>query len=191
MSTFVSGTNMVKIGPGEHFVTQEQGLIITTVLGSCIAACIRDPVAKVGGMNHFMLPDSERHAKGWGGDDDSMRYGNVAMERLINALMQRGARRSRMEVKVFGGGAVMGTSEPVGYRNAEFVEAYLRAEGLPIIARDLRGHTARRLRFHVLTGRVQMQHLPMNNAAALDGQEARYRASLRQSVRDSDIELFD
>ena len=111
--------------------------MLVTVLGSCVSACIRDPVAAVGGMNHFMLPESG--GSDWGAASSGMRYGNVAMERLINDILVRGGLRQRLEIKVFGGGNVMKGTSDIGHRNASFVETYLAAESLPIAAADLRG----------------------------------------------------
>ena len=117
------GLDAAKILPGEYFVS-ENGMLLVTVLGSFVAACIRDTDAGIGGMNHFMLPDE-------GGRDilgSSARYGTYAMEVLINHLLKLGARRNRLEAKVFGGGAVLTSlsSSNVGARNAEFVLDYLK-----------------------------------------------------------------
>ena len=132
--------------------------MIVTVLGSCIAACIRDPIAQVGGMNHFMLPESDDGA--WGAASASLRYGNFAMERLINDILCRGGHRSRLEIKVFGGARMIGNTALIGPQNADFVEAYLKDEGLPIAAAHLRGAHARRVHYFPLTGRVRMLEMP-------------------------------
>ena len=126
----------IRINPGGHYVTGDDELLVT-VLGSCVAACIRDPVAGIGGMNHFMLPQSDSGI--WGIASASMRFGNFAMEKLINDILSRGGRRSNLEIKVFGGAAIIGNMAPIGTRNADFVESYLREEGLPIAAQSLRG----------------------------------------------------
>ncbi|MHB1334221.1 MAG: chemoreceptor glutamine deamidase CheD, partial [Sulfuriferula sp.] len=122
-----------KILPGEYYYTGKEMLIVT-VLGSCVAACIRDRVSGIGGMNHFMLPDSGNEANS--PLSASMRYGAYAMEVLINQLLKAGARRENMEAKVFGGGNVLRgfTTINVGERNAQFVRDYLRAENMRIIA---------------------------------------------------------
>ena len=106
--------------PGEYIVT-DRDVMLVTVLGSCVSACIRDPLAQVGGMNHFMLPDLENG----GVANESARYGSYAMEMLINELLKRGAARNRLECKVFGGGAVLAgfTVSNVGKRNGQFVQA--------------------------------------------------------------------
>ena len=146
-----------KILPGEYYFTGKDMLIVT-VLGSCVAACIRDRVSGLGGMNHFMLPD--------GGDGDtlvsaSMRYGTYAMEVLINQLLKAGARRENMEAKVFGGGAVLRgfTAINVGERNAEFVLKYLRAEKMRITAEDLNDIYPRKVYFFPRTGKVLVKKL--------------------------------
>ncbi len=178
----------IKIGPGEHYVTRKSGEMILTVLGSCVSACIRDPVAGVGGMNHFMLPESANGT--WGTASASLRYGNFAMERLINDLLCRGARRERLEVKVFGGAALSDGGSLVGPRNAAFVEAYLQAEGLPIAARHLRGKHPRRVHYFPLTGRVMMRelHIVEKDVAAA---EAGYHAAIKGKPETGSIELFD
>jgi len=125
-----------KVLPGEYLVTGND-VALVTLLGSCVAACLRDPVAGVGGINHFMLPEG-----GAGAASDSARYGGYAMEMLTNELLKRGARRERLEAKVFGGGNVLrgftaGIAGTVGERNARFVKDYLAREGIPIVAEDL------------------------------------------------------
>lgn len=148
----------VKINPGEYRVTRSANEVIMTVLGSCVAACIRDPVAGVGGMNHFMLPESV--CGSWDDGPGSLRYGNFAMERLLDDIFRCGRRRDRLEVKVFGGADMVGSVVPIGTRNADFVEAYLRKKEIPIVAADLRGEHARRVRYFPLTGRVFVQEMP-------------------------------
>lgn len=125
-----------KILPGEYYVSARDMLLVT-VLGSCVAACIRDPILGIGGMNHFMLPEG-------GGDQrnllsNSARYGGYAMEVLINQLVKLGANRNRLEAKVFGGAAVLRafTTVQVGEMNSQFVLEYLRTENIRVVAEDL------------------------------------------------------
>jgi chemotaxis protein CheD len=177
---------MVKIGPGEHYVTAGDETIIT-VLGSCVAACIRDPLARVAGMNHFMLPESATGS--WGAASAKFRYGNFAMERLINEILRRGGRRSRLEIKVFGGAAMI-AGGVVGHQNADFVESYLKAERLPIEARHLRGRWARRIEYQPLSGAVRMLEL-RNGTASVTTAEAAFRSTLQESPVEGSIELFD
>jgi chemotaxis protein CheD len=151
--------------PGEHFVSSEN-LIIMTVLGSCIAACLWDPRANVGGMNHFMLPDGDS-AEGSG------RYGSYAMELLINEMMKAGARRESMQAKIFGGGQVMHsfTAMNVGERNTAFVTAYLQTERIPIVSRDVLDIYPRKVCFLPANGKAMVKRLAPTQAATLLAQE--------------------
>ena len=179
----------VRVLPGEHYVSDDLDTAVITVLGSCVAACIRDPIAGVGGMNHFMLPSSE--AGQWGASKASLRYGNFAMERLINDLLMRGAKRDRLEIKVFGGANVLNNGATIGWKNADFVEDYLDAEGLPIAAGHLRGAHPRRIHYFPDTGKVQMLELRRNEEVTLVAAEQRYEQTLAQPSVDGSIELFD
>jgi chemotaxis protein CheD len=178
----------VNVPPGDHFVTTRADVVITTVLGSCVAACIRDPVALVGGLNHFMLPSSESGV--WGGTAGSRRFGNFAMESLINDILKRGGRRSRLEVKVFGGGDLLGVSAPIGHLNADFVEWYLRAEGMPIAASQMRGHAARQVRYFPITGRALVKELGMREVKTPLAEELAYHSKIVTAPVETDIELF-
>lgn len=178
----------VKVFPGEHHVTSSSDEMLVTVLGSCVAACIRDPLAAVGGMNHFMLPESG--GSGWDSISSSMRYGNVAMERLINDILKRGGARQRLEIKVFGGGNVMSTSINIGHRNADFVEEYLAAENLRIAAADLRGIYPRRVHYFPATGKVMMLELGRTDAqTALESEEI-YKSRIQSEPVAGSAELF-
>ena len=178
---------VVKLSPGEHYVTHEAGEMIVTVLGSCIAACIRDPAAGVGGMNHFMLPESASGS--WGAESASLRYGNFAMERLINDILCRGGRRKCLEIKIFGGaGMIDGAS--IGQQNVDFVEAYLRDEGLAIAARHLGGAHARRINYFPLTGRTLMLEMRREDTGVA-ADETSYQARLKGEPADGSVELFD
>lgn len=147
----------VKVFPGEHHVATDPDEMLVTVLGSCVAACIRDPVARIGGMNHFMLPASE--AGDWGVAAASLRYGNFAMETLINDILKLGGRRERLEIKLFGGANVLAGGLQIGHRNADFAESYLAEEGLNLLARDLRGDAPRRVHYLPRTGAAYVQTL--------------------------------
>jgi len=149
----------VKILPGEYFVYHEDILIMTT-LGSCIAACLWDREAKVGGMNHFMLPE---------GDAGSGRYGSYAMELLINEMMKHGATRSTMEAKVFGGGQVIDgmTTMNIGERNTTFVTDYLKTERIPVMARDVLGPYPRKVCFLPASGKAMVKRLASSNETLL------------------------
>lgn len=178
----------IKVFPGEHYVTAKADEMLVTILGSCVTACIRDPLAAVGGMNHFMLPESG--GAGWDTASASMRYGNVAMERLINDILARGGSRQRLEIKVFGGGNVMKGTTNIGHRNAEFVEQYLAAENLRIAARHLRGNLPRRVHYFPLTGRVMLLELQRTEQEAVVREEVSYGSKIRVEPVAGSAELF-
>ena len=164
----------VKVLPGEYFVHEEDLLIMTT-LGSCIAACLWDRQQKIGGMNHFMLPDV-----GTSGQDGG-RYGSYAMELLINELIKRGATRATMEAKVFGGGAVISgmNSINVGERNTRFVLDYLATERIAVVSKDVMDVYPRKVCFLPHSGKAMVKRLAATNTDALVSQE---RAALRQAA---------
>lgn len=177
-----------KILPGEYYYTQEDMLIVT-VLGSCVAACIRDRVSGLGGMNHFMLPDS--------GDANSpvsasMRYGTFAMEVLINDLLKAGARRENLEAKVFGGGAVLRgfTAMNVGERNAEFVMNYLKTEQIRVVAEDLNDVHPRKVYFFPRSGKVLVKRLMQVRNDTVARRELDYASRLKVEPVAGDIDLF-
>jgi chemotaxis protein CheD len=130
-------------------VTNDPGEVLTTILGSCVAACIRDPVSGIGGMNHFLLPD------GKAGDRAARCYGVNAMELLINDILKHGGDRRRLEAKVFGGGNVVAALTDVGSRNSAFARQFLNDEGIPIIGGDVGGSVARRIQYTPATGRAR------------------------------------
>jgi chemotaxis protein CheD len=178
----------VKVFPGEYYTTGRLDESIVTVLGSCVAACIRDPIAKIGGMNHFMLPQSQ--SGNWGGHSRSTRFGNFAMEKLINELIKAGCSRERMEIKVFGGGNVTDTTNEIGTENCEFVLQYLNAEGLKCVAKDLGGDYPRRIEYFPATGRVVRRLLGLNEKAAVSQEETAFASRLGTRPPSGDIELF-
>ena len=180
---------MVKVFPGEYYLTRKTDEMIVTVLGSCVSACIRDPMANIGGINHFMLA---QHSSGdWGNDLRSARFGNFAMEKLLNELVKAGARRERLEVKVFGGGNVTDTSNAVGTDNAEFVLRYLQAEGLRVAAQDLGGTHPRRIHYYPQTGRVVRRLLGLGESYVVRREETDYEKRLQAEKKSfGDIELF-
>ena len=182
------GVDVARILPGEYQVTDENMGLVTT-LGSCVSACIRDVVLGVGGMNHFMLPESELNT----GNIYSARYGSYAMEVLVNELLKQGAKRRNLEAKVFGGANVLRSiiSADVGTRNAEFVHQYLDNEQIPIIAEDLGDTCPRKIIFFPKTGRVLVMRLATAlNRAEMDAERV-YQDSLRAKPVAGDIELFD
>ena len=176
-------TLTAKLLPTQYFVVDDE-TALTTTLGSCVAACIRDPFLKIGGMNHFLLPDGKTN------DGSPARYGNYAMELLINDLIKRGAQRSRLEAKVFGGANVLKgfTSNPVGTRNAEFVRQYLKNEKIAILAEDLLGIHPRKIWYFQQTGRVVVQRLP--HAHDIAQTESAIQSRLTNTPLAGDVELF-
>jgi chemotaxis protein CheD len=181
----------VKILPGEYYVTRSAEAI-TTVLGSCVSACIRDPVMHVGGMNHFMLPEdnSVRESGRNAPVVLSTRYGSHAMESLINDLLKLGARRERLEIKVFGGGRVLTAMTDIGARNIEFVLSYCNLERLPIDAQDVGGEQPRKVVYFPTEGKVRVRKLrPIENRGISD-REKLYMDSLGAKDEGGDIELF-
>ncbi|MDO6838260.1 chemoreceptor glutamine deamidase CheD [Paraglaciecola chathamensis] len=179
----------IKILPGEYYATTEQTLILT-VLGSCVAVCLRDPKLKIGGMNHFLLPSDNA---GHNPVSASARYGVYAMEILITQILKLGGDKRRLEAKVFGGGAVLQgmTTNIVGQRNAEFVVDFLKTEQIPILASDLLDIYPRKVYFFPETGEVKVRKLKsLHNTTILD-RESEYRLKLKRNAQATgDVELF-
>ncbi len=191
------GAEVVNIVVGGCVVSDDPNVIITTTLGSCVAACIFDPAAAIGGMNHFLLPDS--------GTDRlsvSSRYGSAAMEQLINRMLGVTGRRDRLRAKVFGGanvntgaaGRALSAAAPlitgVGQRNVEFVMSYLAAEGIPTVSWDVGGAAPRALRFFPTSGRTQRRLIGDDRVKEIARSEASFMDRLRSSGIEGDIELF-
>jgi chemotaxis protein CheD len=176
----------VKVLPGEYFVATSE-MMLVTVLGSCVSACIRDRSKGMGGMNHFMLADGDSADQA-----ASARYGSYAMEVLINHLLKLGARRGSLEAKVFGGGRVMATlaSSQVGERNAGFVLNYLETEGIPVKAQDLLDVHPRKIYFFPASGRVLVKRLVRMHNDTVVRREREYADRLREGPAFGDIELF-
>lgn len=167
---------------GEYAVVTEPGIVLTTILGSCVATCLWDPVAGVGGMNHFLLPGDENSS-------DSMKYGVNSMELLVNGLLQHGAIRSRMQGKLFGGAHVIQNLSDIGAKNGEFALKFLKLENIPCVGQSLGGDRARRVRFWPQTGRAAQMLLEASNPEALSAERARPSAPQAPSAAGS-IELF-
>ena len=175
----------VKVLPGEYFVASED-ILITTVLGSCIAACIWDGRVHIGGMNHFMLPEGD-------GSDGQGRYGSYAMELLINGLLKRGARRESMQAKVFGGAQVMAglTTMNVGERNMQFVLDYLSTERIPVVSKDVLDIHPRKVCFFPASGRALVKRLAHSHPETLAVEERRGHAALvARSNAAGSVDLF-
>ena len=144
-----SAERRIHVGQGEHHVTRDPSVVLSTILGSCVALCLRDPVAGVGGMNHFLLPEGAG-----AGTDAGRRYGAYAMELLINDVLKAGGRRERLEAKLFGGGRMFDTLRDVGRANADFAERFLRDEAIALVGGSLRGDGARRVHYWPVSGRA-------------------------------------
>lgn len=177
----------IKILPGEYLATS-RAIVMTTLLGSCVAACLNDPAAGVGGMNHFMLPE--------GGDSlvsEPARYGAHAMELLLNELLKEGARRNRLQAKVFGGGNVLKgfTVGNVGEQNVRFIRDYLEREGIRIVGEDLLGNLPRKVGYYPATGRALVRRLPLVSQMEVGRMERLYRERLRETpVVHGPVEVF-
>lgn len=178
-------SDAVKVLPGEYFVSN-QDIVIMTVLGSCIAACIWDPKVSVGGMNHFMLPEGDSA-------DTSGRYGSYAMELLINEMIKLGARRESMQAKVFGGGQVMAgfTTMNVGERNTRFVLDYLHTERITIVSKDVLDIYPRKVVFFPTTGKAMVKKLAHSHPETLETTERKGSAAvLAKTTAGGSVDLF-
>ncbi len=177
----------VKVLPGEYFVDDEDILIMTT-LGSCIAVCLWDREARIGGMNHFMLPEGD----GTDGPLASGRYGSYAMELLINAMQKRGAQRITMEAKVFGGGQVVTGMDTlnIGEHNTAFVLDYLKTERITVVSKDVGGIHARKLCFLPASGKAMVKRLASTNTTALAAQDRAARQTHPVRAGSGTVDLF-
>lgn len=180
-----------KILPGQFYVSSH-GEMIVTVLGSCISACIRDKMIGVGGMNHFMLPVQRDASESWdaGQAGSAARYGNWAMEYLINSILSLGGRKNNMEVKVFGGGNVLANMTNVGERNIAFVLEYLQQENLSIHSQDLGDTYPRKVLYFPDTGSVKMKKLRNVHNDTIEKREKAYIDSIEEKPAEGDVELF-
>lgn len=178
-----------KILPGEYYVTARD-MVLVTVLGSCVSACIRDRVSGIGGMNHFMLPEGSQAT--FGPASASTRYGSYAMELMINQLLKLGARRANLEAKVFGGGNVVQgiTQASVGAQNADFALSYLRTEGIDVAGQDLLDVFPRKVYFFPSSGRVLVKKLRKLHNETIFERERAYRSRLQGADIQGDVELF-
>ena len=183
-------TVAARLLPGEYFVTMHDEAVYTT-LGSCIAACIRDRVSGIGGMNHFMLPASAS-SDSWKAADNSAstRYGNVAMEHLINNILKNGGKRQNLEAKIFGGGRIIANMTDVGSRNIAFARDYLETEGLKITSEDVGDNFPRMVVYFPATGKVRVKRLRALHNNTIVELETQYLQTIEQKPVSGDIELF-
>ncbi|ACT59848.1 CheD, stimulates methylation of MCP protein [Hirschia baltica] len=177
---------VVTVLPGTQYVSRDEDEVIATVLGSCVAACIWDPLSKVGGVNHFMLPHDD--AGLWSGASLALRYGNHAMDALINELLQQGAEKKRLNCKFFGGGNVVKGLGRVGSKNALFAKEYSAVEQLNVTKMDLGGESGRRILFEPVTGRAWRKFLDASAGLSVVHQEALLQPKIE--VAPTSIELF-
>jgi chemotaxis protein CheD len=177
----------IKLLPGEYFVTKRD-MVLVTVLGSCVAACIRDRVTGIGGMNHFMLPNDKNDSP----VAAAARYGTYAMEMMINQMLKAGATRSNLEAKLFGGGNVLRgfTVSNVGERNADFALQYLENEKIQVVAESLLDIYPRKIYFFPSSGKVMMKKLHYPNNDTIIEREAEYSTRLKHADIQGDVELF-
>ena len=188
---------VAKVLPGEFYVTKHSE-VLTTVVGSCVSACIYDPSIGLGGMNHFMLPTGKIPPDRWENTAVSAanRYGNYAMEHVINDILKYGGRRERLQVKLFGGGQIISSMAAVGQQNIEFVRHYVLNEGLHLVASDLGDMYPRKLLFYPKKGLVRVKKLrgPDSDKASILQQETAYQRSLNQQQSTDtdagDVDLF-
>lgn len=186
------GSFAARLLPGEYYVTRNDEMI-STVLGSCVSACIRDVRLGLGGMNHFMLPlDGSSGQSVWGSAvSAATRYGNVAMERLINDILKLGGRRQDLEIKLVGGGRVLSDmSTDIGARNIEFVRTYVATEGFRVASEDLGDIHPRRVVYFPQTGRMRVRKLTAGRDDTLAARERQYLQQLDIAGVDGEVELF-
>jgi chemotaxis protein CheD len=184
------GVTVAKLLPGDYYVTRHNEAIFT-VLGSCVSACVRERKLGIGGMNHFMLPlDRSGGTSAWAENlvSSATRYGNVAMERLINDIMMLGGQRANLEFKVIGGGKVLDMALDVGARNVQFVRDYLKTEGFLITAEDLGDCFARKLFYSPATGKVRVKRLTSTVNRAVFEREREFETTAQ--VESGSVELF-
>jgi chemotaxis protein CheD len=182
---------VAKLLPGEYYVTRHDELIFTT-LGSCVSACVRDVKLGIGGMNHFMLPLANGTSSAAWGDDmvsSATRYGNVAMERLINDILKIGGQRANLEFKLMGGGKVLDIALDVGACNVDFIRKYLQTEGFLIAAEDLGDVYARKVYYSPASGRVRAKRLTATVNRAVFERE-RESAPTKTQIESGSVELF-
>ena len=177
----------IHVGQGEHHITSDPNVVLSTILGSCVAMCLRDPLAGVGGMNHFLLPEGAG-----AGTDAGRRYGAYAMELLINEMMKLGARRETLQAKIFGGGQVMAnfTTTNVGERNTRFVRDYLATERIPVVSEDVLDICPRKVVFFPVTGKAMVKRLAHAHPDAVALEARGNAASVARVTRGGSVDLF-
>lgn len=176
----IASRHPVAVVQGEFKTSSDPGMLLSTILGSCVAVCLHDPVCQLGGMNHFLLPFGQEE-----GANRPVRYGLFAMEMLINSLMKDGAKKSRLQAKLFGGARISTDLRDIGQSNATFAREFLATEGIPCLAESLGGNNARRVVYHPATGHARMLLVPSTNV-----EEYFPKPSVVRVPVDSGVELF-
>ena len=169
--------NVHHVIQGEYFVSDDPSIVLTTILGSCVATCLCDPVARVGGINHFLLPNGD------GKDGMEFRYGILSMELLVNGLLKMGASKSRLEAKIFGGAAMNNGLARIGESNSQFAVSYLSNENIKCLSKSLGGINARRVRYVPTTGQAQQMLVSEQSADELSSAKRLVKA-------EPDVKLF-
>lgn len=175
---------VVKLIAGDCYISTEKREVIVTILGSCIAACIRDPLLGIGGMNHFLLPETKESGPFLN------RYGVHAMEQLINSLLKEGASKNRLEVKIFGGGNMMANISDIGAMNIAFAREFIQNENLQLAAEDVGGTSPRRVHFYPETGKVLVRKLKREEDRKVLTHEFDYMMKLSNQKPSGEMELF-
>ena len=181
----VNNCETAKILPGEFYVTDKQELI-TTVLGSCVSACIYDPSSGLGGMNHFMLPGNEAATDA----DGSTRYGLFAMESLVNEILKRGSLKKNLKAKLFGGGQIIENMSDIGQKNIRFAKKFLFSEAIPLESHDLGLSYPRKVNFYPHSGKVMVKRLQCLHNNTIEMREKQYMLTLNTQPVTGDVELF-
>jgi len=185
-------TFAAKILPGEYYVTANNEVIVT-VLGSCVSACIRDKVFGIGGMNHFMLPlNKNMNSADVAAMSNAGRYGNFAMEKMINEILKNGGSRENLEVKIFGGGRVLQNMQTldIGNGNINFVREYIKTEQLNLVGEDVGDIFPRKVIYFPLTGKVKVKKLRQMHNKTIIERENNYLSTFEAKPAESDVELF-
>ena len=183
-----SKKNVVKIIPGEYYVT-DQDEVVTTVLGSCISACIRDTQRGIGGMNHFMVPAQCKFSTKQG-HELITRYGTYAMEHLINDIFKFGGTWENIEIKLFGAGSVISSSGDVGKKNILFVREFMQTEGYKITAEDLGGEFPRKINYCPISGKVRVKKMRSIHKQTIVQQELSLQRQMEKTEIGGEVDLF-
>ncbi|ESR24223.1 chemotaxis protein CheD [Lutibaculum baratangense] len=181
-----TGERRVHVVQGEYHVTDDPSIVLTTILGSCVAACMRDPVAGVGGMNHFLLPDGGTSSSG----PEALRYGVHSMELLVNGLLKRGARRDRLETRLFGGARMVQGLTDIGEKNGSFAVEFLRREGLAYLGGSLGGTHGRRVQFWPVAGRMRQMMVGREEERIFEKERRSAVVPQAPQVATGELELF-